>query len=106
MNNKFERELSEDDKIFIKECSVDRLQNMLAQLEFEKEKARHKKDEVRYNYFIKAIDAICGELIKRDLKIVNNSSEPRWNIPPCPDYYHLLALGDGSVEEPVIKNLL
>lgn len=87
----------DSDKQWIKEAPTDRLQEAMCQVEFDRMQAAHDKNTSRQMYLELILDAMCGELLRRD-KSVRDGSEPRWDIPQAPaTFYQLMALGDGSM---------
>lgn len=80
-----------------RKMTTNMLQEELALLEFDRMECQHYGKTLEAEKITLVMDAICGELIIRD-KSARNSSEPKWNIPKCPDTAEqLLMLGDGSI---------
>ncbi len=89
--------ITQEDKQYITEASYDRLQELLCSLEFERMQDAHRNNKSRLGRVESLIDAICGEMFKRD-KTARNDREPRWEVPAAPKtYYELMSLGNGEV---------
>lgn len=87
----------ESDRKIIRMMSMEKLQESLCQLEFDRVQAIHYVDDKKLEYVVLLIDAVCGEIIRRE-KSIRNDKEPKWTGPKCPEtYYELMSLGTGEL---------